>query len=119
MGEDEVARRRERESTSTRVEDTPRPRSDTAEPPALNPVWKPLPIEPALSAEIERTASAIGSRMRLARFPGARTAAGGTPYVQTTSPRRPADRCGEKRPMNFPNTAKDCGASAIRSPDHQ
>jgi hypothetical protein len=46
-----------RPSTSTRVDETPRPRSETAEPPALKPLWKPVPIEPAPSAEIERMAS--------------------------------------------------------------
>jgi len=46
-----------RPSIRTRVEETPRPRSETAEPPALKPLWKPVPIEPAPSAETERIAS--------------------------------------------------------------
>ena len=39
------------------MDDTPRPRSETAEPPAEKPFWNPVPIDPALSAEIERIAS--------------------------------------------------------------
>ena len=42
-----------------RVEDTPRPRSETAAPPEEKPPWKPVEIEPAPSAETERIASLI------------------------------------------------------------
>ena len=46
-----------RPSISTTVDDTPRPRSDTAAPPAEKPLRKPVEIDPALSAETERIAS--------------------------------------------------------------
>jgi hypothetical protein len=65
-----------RPSTSTRVDETPRPRSETAEPPALKPPWKPVGIEPAPSAEIERMASAAVLMPARCRFSEVSTVTG-------------------------------------------
>jgi hypothetical protein len=65
-----------RPSTSTKVEETPKPRSETATPPAEKRLWKPTPIEPPLSAETVRMASAAVVMPAFARLSAVSTETG-------------------------------------------
>jgi len=96
-----------RPSTSTRVDDTPRLRSDTAAPPAEKPLVKPLPIEPAPSAEAERIASVTLVMPARSRFSAVMTVTGNAVWVSDWRKMVPVTTMSPS-----PDGASCCGAVA-------